>query len=131
MIKRLVLMAFVSILLSAGASVVSAQWQSLGTKEVKDRSEQDTWHITAAKGEFRKIKFTVGGRQVRFYRCEVTYSNGEKDNIEIKNNIRAGGETRAIDLKGKDRYISKVDIWYEAVTARRGVRSSVTLWGFK
>ena len=131
MIKRTVLMAFVALLFSAGATAVSAQWESLGTKEVKDRSEQDTWHITAAKGQFRKIKFTVGGRQVRFYKCEVTYSNGEKENIEIRNLIRAGGETRAIDLSGKDRFLNKVDIWYEAATPRRGVRSSVTLWGFK
>lgn len=131
MIKRVVLMTFVVFLMAAGATAVSAQWENLGTKEVMDRSEQDTWHITAAKGEFRKIKLTVGIRQVRFYRCEVTYSNGEKDTIQIKNLIRAGGETRAIDLRGKDRFLSKVDIWYEAATPARGARSTVTLWGLK
>jgi hypothetical protein len=131
MIKRAVLMTFVVFLLTAGTTVVSAQWQSLGSKEVKDRSEQDTWHITAAKGQFRKIKFAVSRRQVRFYRCEVTYSNGEKDNVELRSFIRAGGESRAIDLRGNDRYLSKVDIWYEAATPGRGQRSTVTLWGLK
>ncbi|HQZ97006.1 MAG TPA: DUF2541 family protein [Pyrinomonadaceae bacterium] len=130
--KRAVLMAFAIFLFAAGATAVSAQnWENLGSKEVKDRSEQDTWHITAAKGQFKKIKFAVSRRQVRFYRCEVTYTNGEKDNIEIRNLIRAGGETRAIDLKGNDRYISKVDIWYEAATPGRGARSTVTLYGLK
>lgn len=131
MIKRSILLAVFAMIFTAGATAVSAQWESLGTKEVKDRSEQDTWHITAAKGEYRKIKFSVGNRQVHFYKCEVTFTNGEKINVEIRNNIRPGGETRAIDLPGKDRYISKVDIWYEAVTVRRGVRSQVTLWGMK
>lgn len=131
MLKRITLLAVAALLFSAGATAVSAQWESLGTKEVKDRSEQDTWHVTAAKGEFRKIKFTVGNRQVRFYRCEITYTNGGKDEVEIRNLIRAGGETRAIDLRGKDRFISKVDIWYEAATPRRGARSQVTLWGLK
>ena len=131
MIKRVVLGTFVMFLFAAGTMAVSAQWQSLGSKEVKDRSEQDTWHITAVRGQFKKIKFAVNRRQVRFYRCEIPYTNGEKDNVELRNLIRAGGETRAIDLKGNDRFLSKVDIWYEAATPGRGARSTVTLWGFK
>lgn len=131
MIKRVVLMTFVMFLFVAGTTVVSAQWENLGSKEVKDRSEQDTWHITAARGQFRKIKFAISRRPVRFYRCEITYTNGEKDNVELRSLIPAGGESRAIDLRGNDRFLSKVDIWYEAASAGRGRRSTVTLWGFK
>lgn len=36
--------------------------------------------------------------------------------------------TVLLDLDGKDRHIDKVDVWYEAATARRGVRSRVTLY---
>ena len=70
-------------------------------------------------------------RAVRFYKLVVTYGNGAKEGFEIRNLIRAGGETRALDLNGKDRYIKRVDVWYEAYTARRGVRSQVTLYGLK
>ncbi len=131
MIKRLFLLTFVMFLFTVGATAVSAQWEDLGSKEVKDRSEQDTWHITAARGQFRKIKLAVSRRPVRFYKVEITYTNGEKDNVEIRSLIPAGGETRAIDLRGNDRFLSKVDIWYEAASAGRGRRSTVTLWGFK
>ena len=51
--------------------------------------------------------------------------------IELRNLIAAGGETRAINLNGTDRRIDKVDVWYEAQTVRRGVRSSVTLYGIR
>ena len=132
MIKRITLLIFAALLFSAGVATVSAQkWESLGSKEVKDRSEQDTWHLGAGKGQFRKLKLTVQSRPVRFYKLVVTYGNGEKQEFEIRNLIRAGGETRALDLDGKDRHISKVDVWYEAATARRGVRSQVTLHGLK
>lgn len=130
--KRAILMAFAVFLFAAGTTAVSAQsWERIGAKEVKDRSEQDTWHLGAVKGQYKKLKITVEKRAVRFYRLQVTYGNGEKQEFEIRSLIKAGGETRALDLEGKDRYISKVDVWYEASTAGRGVRSQVTLWGQK
>ncbi len=132
MLKRFFVMSSLLFVLLTGAAVVSAQeWERLGAKEVKDRSEQDTWHLGAGKGQFRRLKITVQKRAVRFYKLEVTYTNGEKQSFEIRNLIPAGGETRALDLDGKDRYINKVDVWYEASTARRGVRSQVTLYGLK
>jgi hypothetical protein len=116
-------------MLTAGAAAVSAQWVDLGEKEVKDRSEQDTWHIGKGKGEFRKLKIAVLDRAVRFYRLEVKYDNGRTEKLEIRNVIPAGGESRAIDLAGNERFIDKVDVWYEAQTVRRGRRSHVKLYG--
>jgi hypothetical protein len=131
MFKKLIILSSVLFVLSAGAVSASAQWVDLGTKEVKDRSEQDTWHVGKGKGEFRRIKIAVGDRAVRFYRLRVTFENGRTQEIELRNLIAAGGESRAIDLDGNARFIDKVDIWYEAFTPRRGRRSHVTLWGIR
>ena len=130
MFKKLFILSCVLFVIGTGAAAVSAQnWVDLGSREVKDRSEQDTWHIGKSKGEFNAIRITVQKRPVRFYRLKVTYDNGRSEEFQIANNIRAGGETRVLDLTGHDRYIDKVDVWYEANTARRGVRSQVTLYG--
>ncbi|MGB4988131.1 MAG: hypothetical protein WBO10_02765 [Pyrinomonadaceae bacterium] len=132
MLKKFIVISSVLVVLMAGASALSAQnWVNLGSKEVKDRSEQDTWHLGPGKGQFRRLKLTVQKKPVRFYKLEVTYVNGEKENFEIRNLISAGGSTRALDLNGNDRYIAKVDVWYEAATVRRGSRSQVTLFGLK
>lgn len=132
MFKKLFIISSVLFVFAIGASTASAQgWVDLGTKEVKDRSEQDTWHIGGGKGEFRKIRLKVHQKAVRFYRLEVKFENGQTQSIELRNLIPAGGQTRIIDLVGTDRRIDKVDVWYEAQTARRGVRSSVTLYGMK
>jgi len=115
-----------------GAKAAAAQqWVDLGDREVKDRSEQDTWHVGKGKGEFNKLKLKVIDRPVRFYRARVTFENGRTQEIEIRNVIKAGGESRAIDLEGRDRFIDKVDIWYEAQTVRQGVRSHVVLFGIR
>ena len=129
--KRLFVTLSVLLVFTTGAAAVSAQkWENLGSKEVKDRSEQDTWRLSG-KGQYRRLKITVQHRAVNFHRLRVTYGNGEQDEIPISALIRAGGETRAIDLEGRDRHISKVDVWYDAHTARRGRRSQVTLYGLK
>ena len=132
MLRKLLVLSSILFVIGIGASTTSAQeWVNLGSKEVKDRSEQDTWHVGSGKGEFRRIKLTVQQRAVRFYRLEVKFENGEKQNIELRDIIRGGGETRSIDLVGKDRRIDKVDVWYEAQTVRRGARSQVTLFGIR
>lgn len=132
MFKRIVMFVFVAMVIAGGAAAASAQeWLDLGTKEVLDRVDQDTWGVGKGKGEFRKIKLAVRDRQVRFYKVEVKYENGRTENFEIRNLINAGGETRAIDLTGRDRFIDKVSVWYEASTVRRGRRSHVTLLGRK
>jgi len=132
MIRQLLIVSAVMLVFAAGASATMAQkWVDLGSREVKDRSEQDTWHVGKDKGEFHRIKITVADKPVRFYRLRVTFENGTTQEIELRNQIGAGGETRAIDLTGTDRYIDKVDVWYEARTVRRGRRSHVTLWGIR
>jgi hypothetical protein len=129
--KIIVISTFLFAFTNASANVSAQEWVDLGTKEVKDRAEQDTWHVGAGKGAFRSIKIKVYHRAVRFYRLRVKFENGETQEIELRNLIRAGGETRAVDLVGSDRRIDKVDVWYEAQTVRRGVRSSVTLYGIR
>lgn len=132
MLRRFVVMSSLLFVLLAGAAAISAQnWVDLGSREVKDRSEQDTWHVGKGKGEFHRIKLAVLDRPVRFYRLKVTFENGQTQEVEIRNLIPAGGETRAIDLTGNSRFIDKVDIWYEAATVRRGRRSHVTLFGIR
>jgi hypothetical protein len=42
----------------------------------------------------------------------VHYGNGGDEEIAIRNRINAGGRTRVIDLRGRDRVIESVEVWY-------------------
>lgn len=58
----------------------------------------------------------------------VHFGTGTKQEVELRHTIRAGGESRAIDLTGDDRAISRVEFWYDANTIR-GRRAVVRLYG--
>ena len=115
---------FLSVMLVVIGAVSNAsaqRWEFLGERTVRDRVDHDSIPVTVARGDFRRIKLTVRGSAVRFYRVEVIYGNGAPDLIEIRALIPAGGETRVIDLRGGERVIRRVDFWYEAKSiGRRG-----------
>jgi|SRR5215213_6433037 hypothetical protein len=130
MLKTFVITSFVALLFVVGATNASAQWENLGSKEVTDRAESDVFHLTG-EGQFRALRFRVARRPVRFYRMEITYGNGEKDNVQLRSLIKPGGSSRVIDVRGKDRFIRSVKFWYEAASVGRGQRSTITLFGRK
>ena len=113
---------------AVGSIAVSAQWRELGSKEVSDRLDHDTIAVTVMRGDFRRIRLNVSRAPVRFYRMTVTYGTGQTQNIALRALIRAGGQTRAINLSGNERVIRKVDFWYEAASLGCK-RARVTLYG--
>jgi hypothetical protein len=128
--SKAVSVAIFAFLVFVCSSSARAQWDDLGSKEVTDRAESDVFHL-ATEGQFRALRIRVARAPVRFYRMEVTYGNGEKDTIELRSLIRAGGSSRVIDLKGRDRFLRSVKFWYEAASLGRGRRATVTLYGRK
>lgn len=129
MLKKLVTLTFVCFVIAAGATVASAQWVKLGSKTVSDRVETDVIRVSALRGQFRSLRFNVSRRPVRFIRVEVTYENGEKDQLELRQLVRAGGQTRVIDLKGHNRFVRQIDFWYEAASLGANRSATVTAYG--
>ena len=119
-------------LLAAGwlaAAPALGEWRLLGTRQVKRSADRDEIPVTAARGGFKRIKLAVAGSDIEIKDLHVIYGNGEPDKLSVRENIRAGGETRAIDLRGWDRVIKKVVLWYHT---ERGVkaRATVSVWGW-
>jgi hypothetical protein len=103
-------------------------WELLGTQNVSFRTERDVISVGRKDGDFSKIKLAVKGGDVEFVDVDVVYANGQKDDIRVRNRIRAGGETRAIDLKGGDRFIRRVEFVYKSKPSFKG-QATVELWG--
>ena len=125
--KSLVLSIFILTVL-AGATVANAQWRRLGTKQVDYRVDHDTINVPFYKGDFRRIQLRVRRAPVRFQRVVVHYRNGGDQELEFRDLIRAGGQTRPIDLTGRERQISSVDLWYETASLGRR-KAEVSVWG--
>ena len=102
-------------------------WTLLGTRTVNDRLDHDAIAVTGDRGTFRQIKIKVERHAVDFKKVVVHFGNGNDQEVEMRGTIRAGGETRAIDLDGTNRVIRSVELWYDANT--RGRRAVVRLYG--
>lgn len=107
---------------------VSADWVVLGQSAVNDRLDHDIVAVGSSRGDFRRIKLTVSGASVDFYRVVVHFRNGRDQPVALQARIAAGGQSRSIDLDGGDRIIRSVEFWYDANTIR-GRRAQVRVLG--
>jgi hypothetical protein len=103
-------------------------WELLGTKKVGFIGDRDVISVGRREGKFRAIKLRVRGNAIHVNDLKVVYSNGEPDDLPVRSEIRAGGETRAIDLRGRDRAIREVQMVYRSRPSFRGF-ATVEVWG--
>jgi hypothetical protein len=97
------------------------RWVELGCQQVsfigKDR---DTIKVGRREGRFKAIRLKARGNDVEMLDLKVIYASGEPDDIPVRSHIRAGGETRALDLKGRERAIDRIEMVYRSKPNFRG-----------
>jgi len=104
-------------------------WSYLGQATVSGSRDHDRIGIGRNEGRFQSIQLRVAGAPVEFHRVVVNYANGTHEEVEVRDRISAGGQTRAIDLRGGDRVISSVDFFYGKGYWRTGAQPRVSLYG--
>jgi hypothetical protein len=103
-------------------------WDYLGQANVDGLRDHDVITVGRDDGRFRSLQLRVEGAPIEFQRVVVRYANGTSEEIQLRNRIPAGGETRAIDLRGGDRAIQSVEFWYSR-TNRARTQPRVQLYG--
>lgn len=103
-------------------------WELLGVKEVNYALDRDDIMVTAMEGSFTAIQIKVKRAPINMHKLVVHYGNGDVEEIELRQNFPAGGESRVIDLPGNKRVIQKVVIWYDTKNLARH-KGAVELWG--
>jgi hypothetical protein len=89
-----------------------SRWEYLGESNVDGNTDHDKIKIGRDDGRFRAIQIRVERAPIEFYRVVVHYGNGADEQISVRNRINPGGKTRVIDLRGRDRVIDSVEVWY-------------------
>jgi hypothetical protein len=108
-------------LLLAALPASAEKWVFLGQRHVTDRVDRDSIEVTASEGSFEAIQLRVKRSAVRFVNVTVVYGIGASDDLELRDVIPAGGKSRALDLRGGNRVIKRVQFVYEAKSlGRRG-----------
>lgn len=103
-------------------------WELLGSKKVGFITDRDVIQVGRREGRFKAIKLRVKEAPIYMTDLKVIYSNGQPDDLPIRSEIRAGGETRAIDLKGRERAIKEIQMVYRSKPTFKGL-ATVEVWG--
>lgn len=105
-----------------------SNWDKLGQKNISFNLERDVINVGIVEGLFTAIKLKVSGNDIDLHRLVIKFKNGAQQNVTIRKNIRAGGQSREIQLNGGGhRIIKEVVLYYEKDTAARPARMEV--WG--
>jgi hypothetical protein len=100
--------------LPTAAAARHGGWTLLGERRVTDKLDHDTIAVTATRGDFRRLELRVLERPVQFHKVVVHFGNGERQELVLREVIKAGGRSRVIDLERHDRVIRSIDLWYDA-----------------
>jgi hypothetical protein len=91
-----------------------ARWEELGCSKAGFLPDHDTIKVGRREGRFSAIRLRVSGNKVNILNLTVVYERGPPDDIPVKSEIREGGETRPLDLRGERRAIDRVELYYVA-----------------
>ncbi len=123
-------LALVVMILSAGASY-ARDWERLGERRVSFAGERETIEVGRHEGKFKRLKLLVRGTDIELKSISVVFTDGEVERLKFNERIRAGGESRPIDLRTEwhqGRYIREVELNYRSRPSKRG-EAIAELWG--
>ena len=110
-----------AIFVLAGAPTgAQARWERLGCQKVGFLADKDVIRVGRGEGRFKSIRLQVSGNKVYMNDLKVVYSNGEPDDIPVRSEIRAGGQTRPLDLRGERRAIKAIEMKYRSQPSFKG-----------
>lgn len=125
--KNLILLFSVS-LIALSSFTIAGKWELLGSRQVRYGLDRDEILVTGNEGRFEAIQIRVKRSAINMHKCVVHFGDGTEQEVELKNNFRAGDESRIINLEGNNRIIRKVVFWYDTKNNRKNT-AVVELWG--
>jgi hypothetical protein len=105
------------------------RWVYLGQANLNGRVDRDRIYVGRGRGRFQNIQIRVDRAPIEFYRVVVHYANGRSEEVDVRHRIPAGGQTRAIDLRGDERAIDSVEFFYARGRWGPGREPRVRLYG--
>jgi hypothetical protein len=102
------------ICLAIAPTAAEARWERLGCQKVGFITDKDVIRVGRGEGRFKSIRLQVSGNKVYMDDLKVIYANGEPDDISVRSEIRAGGQTRPLDLRGERRAIKQIEMKYRS-----------------
>jgi hypothetical protein len=92
---------------------------------------QDESIVVLGADEFDAIKLKVTDAPINIERVQVFYESGDMEELDVRSELSAGGETRVLNLEQPNRDIKKVAFTYKTLPNYNGEKAHVELHGLK
>ncbi len=107
------------------------KWIRLGARKAAMFSkDNDSMIVGKRYGRFRAVQVRVHKSKVKLYGMTLTYANGTTEAVPIYGKISSGGSSQPFDLKGRKRFIQRIDLKYRTKFSLRG-DAIVEVWGLR
>lgn len=105
-------------------------WHKIG--EVKADFKMENQSISVlGNDKFQSILLKVTDAPINIEGIQVFYESGEMEEFDVKNELKAGSETRKIDFKNGAQQIKKVMFTYKTLPNQEDEKAHVELYGLK
>jgi hypothetical protein len=133
----IVYLMFMAIMMNAAfaqkpAVVVSTEpgWHKIGEVTASFKMQDESIAVWGAD-RFSALKLKVTDAPIHIERMQVFFEDGEVQDVDVKDDLQAGSETRVIDLSAKDKEIKKVSFAYQTASNYSGDKAHLELYGLK
>ena len=106
-----------------------AGWHKIGEMTADFKAEKDELVVMGAD-KFKSIKLFVKDAPMNISDLELYYEDGTQESIALKNEFKAGGESRVIDIKSEVS-IKKIVFTYKSIANSKDEKATVELYGMK
>jgi hypothetical protein len=105
-------------------------WHKIG--EVKADFKMENQSISVmGKDQFKSILLKVTDAPINIENVTIVFENGETQDVSVKSELKAGSETRQIDLKGGSPEIKEINFTYKTMPNQKEDKAHVELYGLK
>ncbi len=102
-------------------------WTMLGAQTVDGRRDRDTIRVRG-KAKFDQLTMVVTDSDLELRNLTLVFGNGQKwTPPKLAHVFKEGSRTRVIDLPGKDRFLSRIELSYANLAG--GGKAKVELYG--
>jgi hypothetical protein len=105
---------------SGGSGGGGGEWVRLGCKDVRFLIDRDTLKVGRGEGRFSALRVKVRRAAVEVFNLRVTFGNGTRLDVPVRELIPPGGSSRAVDLPGNSRGIDRVEMVYRSIPTMTG-----------
>lgn len=111
-------------LIAAPAVAQNGNWRIIAFKTVSGGVDTDRINV---RGDvrYREVKLCAFNAPLRMRDFDIRFENGQRQDVRVRQTIRAGTCTRDIDLNGNRRDIDQIRLRYEPIY--RGPRPVVRI----